>query len=104
MKTFKTAQEFYDFCAKEHACKEGLEEIRNKKLEDWWDVTQRGDWMLWLNECGVWEFTMEQLAEYKRVQAPALAEYERVQASAWAEYKRVKAPAWAEYKDRKSVV
>ena len=41
--------------------------------------------------------SLDALAEYERVTAPAWAEYKRVTAPAWAEYKRVRASALAEY-------
>ena len=105
---FATAQEFYDFCVDHEACEEGLVEIKGLTLAEWWDKTNRGDWMLWLRDEGVWDFTPVQLAEYeritaqawaeyKRITAPALAEYKRITAQAWAEYKRITASAWAKY-------
>ena len=105
---FATAPEFYDFCVDHKACEEGLVEIKGLTLAEWWDKTKRGDWMLWLRDEGVWDFTPVQLAEYeriaaqalaeyKRITAPALAEYHRIEAQALAEYKRITAPAWAEY-------
>ena len=94
---FATAPEFYDFCVDHKACEEGLVEIKGLTLAEWWDKTNRGDWMLWLRDEGVWDFTPVQLAEYERIEAQALAEYERTTASALAEYMRIEAPAWAEY-------
>ena len=79
---FATAQEFYDFCVRSAACKEGLVEIKGLTLAEWWDKTNRGDWMLWLRDEGVWDFTPVQLAEYHRITAPAWAEYERITAQA----------------------
>ena len=95
---FATAPEFYNFCVDHKACKEGLVEIKGLTLAEWWDKTNRGDWMLWLRNKGVWDFTPVQLAEYERIKTPALAEYERITAPALAEYKRITAQAWAEYK------
>ena len=94
---FATAPEFYDFCVDHEACEEGLVEIKGLTLAEWWDETKRGDWMLWLRNKGVWDFTPVQLAEYERITAPALAEYMRTTAPALAEYKRITAPALAEY-------
>ena len=94
---FATAPEFYDFCVDHKACEEGLVEIKGLTLAEWWDKTNRGDWMLWLRNKGVWDFTPVQLAEYERITAQALAEYERITAQALAEYERIAAPAWAEY-------
>ena len=94
---FATAPEFYDFCVDHKACEEGLVEIKGLTLAEWWDKTNRGDWMLWLRDEGVWDFTPVQLAEYERITAQALAEYERITAQALAEYERIAAPAWAEY-------
>ncbi len=48
LRTFKNAQEFYDFWVKSEANKEELDEVRGKTAEQWWDVTQRGDMMLHL--------------------------------------------------------
>ena len=90
---FATAQEFYDFCVDHEACEEGLVEIKGLTLAEWWDKTNRGDWMLWLRDKGVWDFTPVQWAEYRRITAPALAEYKRITAPAWAEYKRITAQA-----------
>jgi hypothetical protein len=42
--------------------------------------------------------TASALAEYEKVEAPALAEYKKVTASALAKYNKVEAPALAEYK------
>ena len=95
---FATAQEFYDFCVDHEACEEGLVEIKGLTLAEWWDKTERGNWMLWLRDEGVWDFTPVQLAEYERITAQALAEYKRITAPALAEYKRITAQAWAEYK------
>ena len=95
---FATAQEFYDFCVDHEACEEGLVEIKGLTLAEWWDKTDHGNWMLWLRDEGVWDFTPVQLAEYERITAQALAEYKRITAPALAEYKRITAQAWAEYK------
>ena len=74
---FATAQEFYDFCVDHKACKEGLVEIKGLTLAEWWDKTNRGDWMLWLRDEGVWDFTPVQLAEYRAHHGPGVG---RIQA------------------------
>ena len=97
MKNFSTAQEFSEFCEGRHACASGLDEIRGLTLAEWWDKTQRGDWMEWLKCYDVWCFTPAQQAEYDRMVEPARAEYDReirlVPRAAWAELCRVKANA-----------
>jgi len=63
------------------ACPDGLAEGRKyATVSEWWEATERGDWMGWLLDMIGWPEGAE-------------AEYERVRDAAWAEYKRVTASA-----------
>ena len=42
------AKQFYNYCKKHQACDEGLKWITGKSLEEFWNTSDRGDWMLWL--------------------------------------------------------
>ena len=101
---FKTANEFYDFCRRHDACADALQAIAGLTIAEWWDKTDRGDWMMWLADKNVWRFNDQQEAEYERVTAPArrvmaTALAERSMATtAEAEYRLVTAPALAEYR------
>ena len=64
LKHFATPEEFYEFCVSEGACKEGLAAIKGHTLADWWDTTNRGEWMMWLHTRGVWHFPPSLLADY----------------------------------------
>ena len=97
VKNFKTAEEFYSFCAENEACTDGLNEIRGKTLADWWDSTERGDWMMWLLVKGVWEFTPTQREEYCRVKAAAWKDFRRVTEASWAEFSRAREAAEVDF-------
>ena len=103
MKTFATAEEFYEFCADRDASAELLAEIKGHTLAEWWETTEHGDWMLWLEKYGVWTFTAPAEAEYEQAKAAAWAEHEQAIAAAWAEYLRAEAPVWAEYERARAV-
>ncbi len=84
---FQTAKAFYDFCVKHDACEEGLAEISGLTLDeweirhpngkagynpdggltiaDWWDKTERADWMLWLRDQDVWNFPVPSNAKWR---------------------------------------
>ena len=42
------AEQFTALCKSKGACREGLEWIRGKSLAEFWQTTDRADWMLWL--------------------------------------------------------
>ena len=58
------AEEFYAYCVKHGACKDGLKAIEGLSFDQFWETTERGDWMLWLQLRGLWWMTPEIYAAY----------------------------------------
>lgn len=42
------AKQFYQHCKAHDACEEGLAWIKGKSMEEFWNTSDRGDWMIWL--------------------------------------------------------
>jgi hypothetical protein len=71
-----TAEKFYEFCSKRKACKEGLAAISGLTASEWWEKTNRGDWMMWLEYEGAWKFTSKQFIDYVNKSTPLYADYQ----------------------------
>jgi hypothetical protein len=82
----KTADEFYDFCEEHFACEEGLEAIKGLTFAEWWAKTDRGDWMMWLKNEGLWSFSLEQRKAYKPKRDLLAADYNAKLAPLWEDY------------------
>src|SRR5208282_3878445 len=72
-----TAAQFTRFCKLHGACKEGLEWIKGKSLDEFWRTSTRGDWMEWL--LYKWGYAWTTLA--------------------WLAYYEATAPAWRAYNE-----
>ena len=42
------AEQFTALCESKGACRDGLEWIRGKSFEEFWNTAERADWMLWI--------------------------------------------------------
>jgi hypothetical protein len=91
------ADQFTAACFKEL----NKEARKYKTMQEWWETTERGDWMEWvLDEIG-WPDGIE--AEYERAEADAWEEYGNAEANARKEYGNAEADASARYKRAKEV-
>ncbi len=93
----KASEEFYDFCVRHEACHDGLAAIAGLTAEEWWNTTNRGDWMLWLDSKGAWKFSRQQKRNYRAKRDALYADYEAKRAPLYADYKAKRALLYADY-------
>src|SRR5208282_4245089 len=90
-----TAAQFTRFCKLHGACKEGLEWIKGKSLDEFWRTSTRGDWMDWLLFKWGYAWTDPMLQVYYEAIAAAWRAYQEAIAAAWRAYDEATATATA---------